>query len=102
MSITAKLQAALSLILTIAVIAFGVYGWYQKQRVEHVSEERNVASGDAAAYKTHNTEYKKVVTAERATKEQVDEVVARNRDWADEPLPVDVADLLRDPARTSE
>ena len=101
MSIARKAELILGSILLLAILALcGRYA-YMNWKSESLEAKNDVLSSDAAADTVYVREYKTVIT-ERETKDaQVEDALGRNRDWADEPLPDDVADLLRDPARAA-
>lgn len=89
-----------TLIFVIILSLCGRYA-YMSWKSENLETKNDVLTSDAAADTVYVREYKTIVT-ERDTKDaQVEDALERNRDWAEQPLPDDVADLLRDPAATA-
>jgi hypothetical protein len=89
-----------ALILLTVLVLCGRYA-YMNWKASSLETKNDVLTSDAQADTTYVREYKTVIT-ERETKDaQVDAALQRNGDWADEPLPDDVADLLRDPAEST-
>lgn len=101
MSITRPVEATLGgILLAIILILCGRYAYYN-WKSESLEAKNDVLTSDASADKAYVRKYRAVII-ERETKDaQVDRALQRNRDWADEPLPDDVADLLRDPAESA-
>lgn len=98
MSIARKAELILGAILLSIILSLcGRYA-YMNWKSESLEAKNDVLASDAAADTVYVREYKTVIT-ERETKDaQVDEALGRNRDWSEQPLPDDVADLLRYPA----
>lgn len=86
-----------TLILAVILTLCGRYA-FMNWKMNSLESKNDVLTSDAAADTVYVREYKTVVT-ERETKDaQVEDALGRNSGWADEPLPDDVADLLRDRA----
>ena len=101
MSIGRQAELVLGAILLVMVLIFGGRYAYMKWNTERLESKNDVLTSDAEADKVYVREYKTVVEQREAKDAQVERALQRNRSWADEPLPDDVADLLRDPAESA-
>lgn len=101
MSIARQAELILGAILLSVILALcGRYA-YMHLKSESLQAKNDLLTSDAASDQVYVREYKTIVT-ERETKDaQVEDALGRNREWADEPLPDDVADILRDPAESA-
>jgi hypothetical protein len=101
MSIARKIELIIGATLLLVVLALcGRYA-YMSHKSKSLETKNDVLTSDAAADAAYVREYKTVITERKTQDAQVENALDRNRDWADEPLPDDVADLLRDPASTT-
>ena len=92
-----KFEMILGTLIFAVLLSFCGRYVYMNWKSANLEAKNDVLTSDAAADTVYVREYKTVIT-ERETKDaQVEDALDRNRDWADEPLPDDVADLLRDP-----
>jgi hypothetical protein len=100
-SIRANVELILgAIILSVILFLCGRYV-YMSWKSDSLEAQNDVLTSDAEADQVYVREYKTVITEREAKNEQVDRALERNRDWADEPLPDDVADILRDPAESA-
>lgn len=82
--------------LLVLVLALGAALWLALGVVRDSKEKTNVAVADTSAAEAYVNDYKKVTHEAAVRKQRTEEVLAANREWADEPVPAAVADLLRD------
>lgn len=82
--------------LFVGVLALAGYSAYLSHRLDSVSDQKETATATAAGYKTYATEHRKVQEQKEATNYEVHEALERHPDWADEPVPAELADKLRD------
>lgn len=101
MSIGRQAELVIGATLLVVVLFFGGRYVYMKWNTERLESKNDVLTSDAAADKVYVREYKTVVEQRETKDAQVERALQRNRSWADEPLPDDVADLLRDPAESA-
>lgn len=101
MSIVRDAQRLLSAALFALVAALVVYGWYQGKRADARQEAVQVATGDARAATVYVTAHKEAIKEKGKKDAETTEVLARHSEWADAPLPDDVAGLLRHPTGTT-
>lgn len=101
MSIGRQAELVLGAILLVVVLIFGGRYAYMKWNTERLESKNDVLTSDAEADKVYVREYKTVVEQREIKDAQVERALQRNQSWADEPLPDDVADLLRDPAEST-
>lgn len=85
----------LGAVVIAAVLTLSGYAYYQHRASDRLQEDNQLLSGDAKAAATYAREYKKVVAAETKANEQLDEALEANPEWSEQPVPDDVADLLR-------
>lgn len=84
--------------LCLAVLACTVaYVHTLKGKVEELQEDRAAAVADAAASDTYRRGLITHTTDRDRAKEATDDALDRNKDWADRPVPNDVAERLRNP-----
>src|SRR5690606_15414460 len=95
MSIFRKIEIALGGLLVLAVILLSAYSLHLRNSRASVQEDYQQASGNAAAATTAANELKTVVIEKEEAHAALDQVFARSPEWADEPVPAAVADLLR-------
>lgn len=101
MYIARKLELLFGGLLLVCVLALGGKAWIDSKRLDAVQESYQAASGDARAATVYVEAYKEVAEQRRKKDAQVESVLESNRVWADEPVPDDVADLLRHPTGTA-
>lgn len=101
MSIVRDAQRMLSGALFVLVVALAGYGWYQGKRADAQQVAAQVATGDARAATVYVTAHKAAIQSKEKKDAETAAVLARNVEWADAPLPGDVADLLRHPTGTT-
>lgn len=81
--------------LLLAVLAWAIYGKYQSSRAESFKEDAQQYAGNAKAHEVAAVEYRTIITERKKADEDLDRALERNPEWADGPVPSDVADLLR-------
>lgn len=101
MSIARKLEMILAALLMGAVLLLGFRAWVESRRADTAQENYQAAAGDARAATVYVKAYKEVAEARRKKDAEVETVLGSEREWADAPVPVDVADLLRNPEGTT-
>lgn len=87
-------------ILMLIVLALGILlatSWKVSSFKSDAVQEGALEANTRAA-EVHAREQAKVYRGKEKAIEQVREVAERHPEWADEPVPDDVADILRDPA----
>jgi len=82
--------------LLIVVLLVGGYSIYLSQRLESEKEVAQDSKAEAAGYKVYATEHKKVAEQKEKTHVEVEEALQRHVEWADVPVPDELADKLRD------
>jgi Na+/melibiose symporter-like transporter len=95
MSIAHKIAFYFGIALIILVLALFGYNQYLDWRNRDLKQTNVELSADSSADYEYVKEYKIVVEQEKQANEAVQAAVERNPEWASEPLPGDVADLLR-------
>lgn len=101
MSIVRKLEIILAALLLAAVGILGFRVWVASHRADTAQENYQAAAGDARAATEYIKVYKEVAEQRRTKDAEVENALGEHRDWADEPVPVDVADLLRNAEGTT-
>lgn len=101
MSIVRKLELLLAALLLGAVAFLGVRVWLASNRADTAQDNYHAAAGDASAATEYIKVYRDVTEQRRKKDAQVETVLGGNRVWADEPVPDDVADLLRNAEGTT-
>ena len=97
MSIARNIELAIGGSLLVMVLGLWGYGAWKDYRADQLKDENVTLTADSTADNTYVREYKRIVTEEKQANERVESAIRRNPVWADEPLPDDVADILRDP-----
>lgn len=82
-------------IMLAVVTLTSLYVWGLKRKVEKLEEQSTTAIADRNASDAWRRGAIVVSKDREEATRAADEVLDRNRDWADEPVPSDVADLLR-------
>jgi hypothetical protein len=82
--------------LLIVVLVVGGYSIYLSQRLDHEKEVAQDSKAEATGYKVYATEHKKVAAEKEKTYVEVEEALQRHVEWADVPVPDELADQLRD------
>lgn len=101
MSIVRKLEILLAALLLGAVVFLGFRVWVASHRADVAADQYHAAAGDASAATEYIKVYRDVTEQRRKKDAQVESVLGDNRAWADEPVPDDVADLLRNAEGTT-
>lgn len=81
--------------LLVVVLIYAGYSKYQSWRAESIKEDAQHYAGNAKAHEVAAVEYRTIITERKKADEALDRALERNPEWADEPVPSDVADLLR-------
>ena len=102
MSITRQIELAVGSALILLILSLWGYGAWKSRLAASLKDENQVLNADATADTTYVREYKRAVIEEKRANERVESAIRRNPVWADEPLPDDVADILRDPEATAD
>lgn len=102
MSITRQIELAVGSALILLSLSLWGYGAWKSRLAAPLRDENQVLNADAIADTTYVREYKHVVIEEKRANERVESAIRRNPVWADEPLPNDIADILRDPEATAD
>lgn len=95
MSIVRDIERALAGVLLALVVCLAAYAWWQGQRLETVTQDYRQAAGDARAATVYVTAHKAAQKEKEAKNVEVEARLEEHRDWADAPVPDDVAGLLR-------
>ncbi|AHB12198.1 Rz-like spanin [Xylella phage Prado] len=95
MSIFRKIELLIGGLLLAAVILLSAYSLHLRNSRANVQQDYQQASGNASAATTAAKELKTVVIEKENAHAALDQALARSPEWADEPVPADVADLLR-------
>ena len=91
-----KAELIVGLLVIALVLGLSGYAYWLSKTHSRDTSAIQTLSGDARAATTYTREYKKVLAEETKANERMDEALARNPAWSDQPVPNDVADLLRD------
>ena len=85
--------------LLLAVVLFlGFRAYLADRRATTAQENYQAAAGDAQAATVYVQAHKEVQQQRRVKDEQVEKVLSAHAEWDDQPVPDDVADLLRHPS----
>ncbi|WYM31394.1 i-spanin [Stenotrophomonas phage Stm18] len=87
-------SAVEGLIVAVFVALVGMV-YIQHQRIERLQAANESASAMIAGYRTKDKATVQLVAAKEKKDAEVATVVGNHREWADQPVPDDVADLLR-------
>lgn len=91
-----KYAALVGLVLFLtSVVGTGLYVKHLTDKVAELESTNLLLQADLSAAKTYRREQEALTKNKQETDTRVDEVLEANRVWADEPLPDDVAGLLR-------
>lgn len=94
MSITRSVEVTIGVVLLVAILFLGFTSCSQRKALENKTQEASVATGDAEAYRTYNKGSKEIAARKEKADAAMDEALKGNQEWADEPVPADVAVLL--------
>lgn len=94
MSIFRRIEITIGVLLLLAVVTLGVISYGQHKVISSTKSENKVLTGDAKAHEVYATGTKVLVTKEKHTNEQMDAAIKANPEWADAPVPSDVAAVL--------
>ena len=86
----------------LAVLGLSGFAWYQSGTIERAQGQASVATGDARAATTHRDAHQRIATERKTDEAHTEAVLTANPEWSEQPVPSDVADILRDPARSTE
>lgn len=82
--------------LFVVVLGLAAYSVSLKYRLDAANAKKETVTATAAGYKTYAKEHAAVTERKEKTNHEVREALARHPEWADEPVPAELADLLRD------
>lgn len=91
-------RLALTLFVLFLLSCGAFYVWFVQNKAARLEQQNNTLTSDAAADSAYVGEYKAVSNQRKNHDARTEAAIAANPEWADRPLPDDVADLLRDPA----
>lgn len=97
MSITRQIELAVGGVLLVVILFLWMATKWSGWRNSQLEQQNQVLTADSSADTEYVRQYKRVVIEEKQANERVESAIRRNPVWADEPLPDDVADILRDP-----
>lgn len=95
MSIVRDIERVLAGVLLALVMVLGTYAWIKSRQAEAVQQNYQQAAGDARAATTYVAAHKAAQKEKEAKHAEVEARLEDHRDWADSPVPDDVAGLLR-------
>lgn len=105
MTLLTKILAAAVVVLALAALALGSYGWFEHSRnatlESKLSDEQAKSASLALSLARSQAAFDAYVTASKKTQERastnqkkVNDALNANPDWRDEPVPDDVFDSL--------
>mgnify|MGYP003409105269 CR=1 FL=1 len=97
-----SLKTYLRLGVLALILLLAGYGWYQKGRADRAKDANKELSADAAAGTTFGSEVGKIYKEKKVDDQRTEAVLARNPEWSSQPIPPDVADLLRHPTGAAQ
>lgn len=95
MSIFRKIELMVGGLLLLAVLLLSAYSMHLRNSRANVQQDYQQASGNASAGTTAARELKTVVIEKEEAHAALNSALEANRTWAAEPVPDDVAALLR-------
>lgn len=98
MSIFRKLEIGLVVLLLLTIVGLGLWNYHLHNAKEDAQQSFQVANGNAEAHETAAKEFKIVVQQKEEAQHALDKAIEANPVWSAEPVPSDVADLLRNPS----
>lgn len=96
MSIFRKVELAVFLVLILGLVVIGVHNWTLRQSLKSAQQDYQLSEGNSQAHETAAKGTKRVMSEEKAAHEELDKAYESNKEWADEPLPTDISDVLRE------
>lgn len=90
------------IVASILLIAVSGFAYYSDTRLKATTSKLETASANAKAYEEYAAKAEVVHKKETIRNEQVQAAVEANPEWADLPLPDDVASLLRHPTGATQ
>ena len=88
--------AVCGILLGLVIIAgTGLYIWGMQRKVEKLEAANTIAVATGAADEAWRQGHITYTKDREEAKNATEQVLERNRDWADQPVPSDVADRLR-------
>lgn len=88
------LESILFLIVLVAAVGLGVLAYTQKAALDAANARVEAAEATAASYKSLYNSTNRITAAKEKSDEAATEVLDRYQEWADVPVPRDVANLL--------
>lgn len=85
----------IGILLIIAVVALSFSSCSQRNRAERAEKAYYQQSGNASAYEEHSRGVTAVYQERTNAQDTATEVLEAHPEWSGEPIPPDVADLLR-------
>ncbi|QOI69553.1 i-spanin [Xanthomonas phage Xaa_vB_phi31] len=82
--------------LFVAVLGLAGYSVYLNQRLDHAQAQQQAATSLAKGYKVYAKAHEKVAKNKEKVNAEVREALQDHADWANEPVPTELADKLRD------
>lgn len=79
----------------IVITCASLYVWGLKRKVDRLEEQTTTAVATGAADEAWRQGHITYTKDREEAKDATEQVLERNRDWSDEPVPSDVADRLR-------
>lgn len=95
MSFTRKLEVLFAALLILACVVLGASNYYLQTRKASTERSYHQASGNAYAADAEAQELRIIYTEKEKAYEELGKALERNPEWSTEPVPADVADLLR-------
>lgn len=95
MSPIRQAEAVLAGLFLLAIVLFGFHYKNLRDELADARQDSQFYAGNASAHRTAATEYKTIVVEKEKAHAKLDSALEAHPVWADEPVPDDVADLLR-------
>ncbi|HDS1002004.1 TPA: hypothetical protein QDZ36_002530 [Stenotrophomonas maltophilia] len=95
MSIVRDIERGLAGLLLIVAIGLGAFAWFNAKRVEQAQQQYQHAAADARAGTVYTVERKSIDRQREVKNAEVETALRGHSEWADAPVPDDVADILR-------
>ena len=89
------------IILVIVIVALSLSNCHYSNRANKAEGLYLQQSGNAAANRTHSEGVRTVIEERYQAHEKAEAVLEQHPEWSAQPLPPDVADLLRNDSNTS-
>lgn len=88
-------RECLMIFLAVCVLGLAAFSTVQTQRLQAAKAAQGTAEATAAGYKEYATQHRKVQTQKEKTNHEVREALERHPAWADDVVPDELADRLR-------